>query len=92
MVRKHFGVRVEAALRGVRDIAVVDDTVIFAFGDNNFTREMIAEPQTNLDIAILLSAVLGRSVELECQSGERAKITSHGSTTLEDLLTEMHWV
>lgn len=75
-VRKQFGVRVEAALRGVRDIAVAQDTVAFAFGTNDFTREMIAEPETNGKIVALLSKILGRSVKLDCQAGERAQLTN----------------
>ncbi len=75
-VRKQFGVRVEAALRGVRDIAVSQDTVAFAFGANDFTREMIAEPETNSKIVAMLSKILGRSVKLDCQSGERAQLTN----------------
>ena len=75
-VRKQFGVRVEAALRGVRDIAVSQDTVAFAFGSNDFTREMIAEPETNGKIVAMLSKILGRSVKLDCQSGERAQLTN----------------
>lgn len=75
-VRKQFGVRVEAALRGVRDIAIAQDTVAFAFGSNDFTREMIAEPETNGKIVALLSKILGRSVKLDCQAGERAQLTN----------------
>jgi DNA polymerase-3 subunit gamma/tau len=75
-VRKQFGVRVEAALRGVRDIAVSQDTVAFAFGANDFTREMIAEPETNGKIVAMLSKILGRSVKLDCQSGDRAQLTN----------------
>lgn len=75
-VRKQFGVRVEAALRGVRDIAIAQDTVAFAFGANDFTREMIAEPETNGKIVALLSKILGRSVKLDCQAGERAQLTN----------------
>jgi len=76
MVRKQHGVRVEAALRGVQDIAIAQDSVAFAFGTNDFTRSMIAEPETNGKIVLLLSKVLGRSVKLECQLGERAQLTN----------------
>ncbi len=76
MVRKQYGVRVEAALRGVQDIAIAQDSVAFAFGTNDFTRGMIAEPETNGKIVVLLSKVLGRSVKLECQLGERAQLTN----------------
>ncbi len=76
MVRKQYGVRVEAALRGVQDIAIAQDSVAFAFGTNDFTRAMIAEPETNGKIVVLLSKVLGRAVKLECQLGERAQLTN----------------
>jgi len=75
-VRKQYGVRVEAALRGVQDIAVAQDSVAFAFGNNDFTRNMIAEPETNAKIVALLSKILGRSVKLECQLGERAQLAN----------------
>lgn len=75
-VRKQCGVRVEAALRGVRDIAVSQDTVAFAFGANDFTRAMVAEPETNTKIVAMLSKILGRSVKLDCQPGERAQLTN----------------
>jgi len=80
-VRKQVGVRVEAALRGVQDIAVAQDSVAFAFGTNEFTRSMIAEPETNTKIVALLTKILGRSVKLECQSGERAQLTNMISVT-----------
>ena len=76
MVRKQYGVRVEAALRGVQDIAIAHDSVAFAFGTNDFTRSMIAEPETNGKIVSLLSKIVGRSVKLECQLGERAQLTN----------------
>ncbi len=76
MVRKQYGVRVEAALRGVQDIAIAHDSVAFAFGTNDFTRAMIAEPETNGKIVGLLSKIVGRSVKLECQLGERAQLTN----------------
>lgn len=89
LVRINFGVRVEAALRGVRDIGITKDTVALAFGSNDFTREMIAEAETNHKIAGLLSEILGRPIKLECQWGEHAKIINDESTTLEELLIEL---
>jgi DNA polymerase III gamma/tau subunit len=76
MVRDKSGVRVQAAINTVRDIAVADQTVAFAFGNNQFTRDMVAEPETLGDVAALLSKVLGRAVRLECQMGEKATLTN----------------
>ncbi|MEZ4678828.1 MAG: DNA polymerase III subunit gamma/tau [Caldilineaceae bacterium] len=76
MVRDKSGVRVQAALTAVRDIAVGDQTVAFAFGINQFSRDMIAEPEIMGQVVGLLSSVLGRSVKLDCQMGEKAKLTN----------------
>lgn len=76
MVRDKNGVRVQAAINMVRDIAVADQTVAFAFGNNQFSRDMLAEPETLGQVAGILSSVLGRTVKLECQMGEKAKLTN----------------
>ncbi|MCB0079672.1 MAG: DNA polymerase III subunit gamma/tau, partial [Caldilineaceae bacterium] len=76
MVRDKSGLRVQAALAAVRDIAVSDQTVAFAFGNNQFSRDMIAEPEIMGHVVGLLSSVLGRSVRLECQMGEKATLTN----------------
>jgi len=73
-VRKECGVPIEAALRGVRDIAIFQDSIAFAFGSNNFTRDLIAEPETNSKIAAILSRILGRAIKLKCQLGEQAQL------------------
>lgn len=92
IVRKHFGVRVEAALRSVRDIAIARDTVALAFGNNEFARNIIAEMRTNVQLATAFSDILGRNVKVECQVGERVQlinISSDTSITLEALLIEL---
>lgn len=76
MVRDKSGVRVQAALSAVRDMAVADQTVAFAFGNNQFSRDMIAEPEIMGQIVGLLSSVLGRPVKLECQMGDTAHLTN----------------
>lgn len=85
MVRDKSGVRVQAALAAVRDIAVSDQTVAFAFGNNQFSRDMISEPEIMGQVVGMLSSVLGRSIKLECQMGEKAKLTNmihvHQETT-----------
>lgn len=92
IVRKYFGVRVEAALRSVRDIAIAQDTVALAFGNNEFARKIIAETRTNVQLATAFSDILGRNVKVECQVGERVQlinISSDTSITLEALLIEL---
>ncbi len=76
LVRDKSGVRVQAALSAVRDMAVADQTVAFAFGNNQFSRDMIAEPEIMGQIVSLLSSVLGRPVKLECQMGDTAHLTN----------------
>ncbi len=72
--RKKAGHKVQAALNTVRDIAVSEDTVVFAFGANTFTCDMIAKPETLNQVSEVLGEFLGRSVKLECQMGEQAKV------------------
>ncbi|MDQ3247867.1 MAG: DNA polymerase III subunit gamma/tau, partial [Chloroflexota bacterium] len=44
--RTACGVQVQAALKAVRDIAVGEQTVALAFGSNEFSRAMVARPDT----------------------------------------------
>jgi DNA polymerase-3 subunit gamma/tau len=76
LVRDKSGVRVQAALSAVRDMAVADQTVAFAFGNNQFSRDMIAEPEIMGQIVGLLSSMLGRPVKLDCQMGDTARLTN----------------
>lgn len=73
-VKTKGGVRVLAAINTVRDIAVADQTVAFAFGNNQFTRDMLADPETNGKVAGILSSILSRPVKLDCQMGEQARL------------------
>ena len=73
-VRTQCGVQVEAALRAVRDIAVGEQAVAFAFGSNEFSRGMVARPETLGKVVTILSGILGRSITLECQIGDQAKL------------------
>jgi len=74
IVRTQCGVQVEAALRAVRDIAVGEQAVAFAFGSNEFSRGMVARPETLGKVVTILSGILGRSITLECQIGDQAKL------------------
>ena len=73
-IRGRCGHEVQAALRTVRDIAVAENSVAFAFGNNDFTRKMVEKPETLKAVAGALSDLLGRKVLLECQIGEKAQL------------------
>ena len=73
-VKSKGGVRVLAAINTVRDIAVADQTVAFAFGNNQFTRDMLADPEINGKVAGILSSLLSRPVKLDCQMGDHARL------------------
>ncbi len=72
--RDECGLKVQAALRSMRDVAVGGDVVILAFGKNQFARKMIAQPETRSQVAKLLSQFLARPIRLECQDGDRAQL------------------
>ncbi|MEM7130658.1 MAG: DNA polymerase III subunit gamma/tau [Chloroflexota bacterium] len=74
-VREACGHQSQAALNSVRDIAIADGTVIFAFGKNSFTRDMIMQPETHSEVARILSRILGQAIILECQMGEKANLS-----------------
>ena len=74
-VRAQLGIKTQAALRSVRDMAVADQTVILAFGSNTFAKDMISESKSRDDVARVMSDFLGRQVKLECQMGEQAQLS-----------------
>jgi DNA polymerase-3 subunit gamma/tau len=75
-VRKECGIQVQAALNSVRDIAVSQEEVVFAFGNNEFTHDMISKPDTLNHVADVLSNHLGRPLKLTCQMGEQATVAN----------------
>lgn len=79
--RQKAGHKVQAALNTVRDIAISDDTVAFAFGANTFTCDMIAKPETLSQVSEVLGEFLGRPVKLDCQMGEQAKVANRLGAT-----------
>jgi hypothetical protein len=79
-VKSTLGYKVWAALNSVRDIAVSDRGVAFAFGTNAFAQQMISEQENHSRIVTILSDFLGRPVQLECQLGEQAKVARRIST------------
>lgn len=83
IVRDRCGIRVQAALNTVRDIAVSDQSVALAFGNNAFTHELIARPETHAQVTAILSDFLGRPVLLECQMGDQARLAHRIAPTPE---------
>lgn len=74
-VKSSLGMKVWAALNSVRDIAVSDQGVAFAFGNNEFAQQMLAQPENHGQLSAILADFLGRPVQLECQLGEQARLT-----------------
>jgi DNA polymerase-3 subunit gamma/tau len=83
VVRERCGLQVQAALNTVRDVAVSERTVAFAFGTNTFTRDMVARPETLHKVSAVLGEFLGRPVQLECQMGSQAKLSNVIASTSE---------
>ena len=71
-VKIQCGQQVTAALQAVRDVAVSDQAVAFAFGNNEFSRNMVAKPEVLPGVTAVLTTFLGRDAILECQMGEKA--------------------
>jgi hypothetical protein len=76
VIANRCGRNVQAYLRSVRDVAIGGNQVTFAFGNNDFVREMMSKPETLTQVAGVLSEFLGSPVTLECQSGERARLAA----------------
>ncbi len=81
IVREQYGVQMQAALKAVRDVAVSEQAVAFAFGANTFSRDMVNKAETLNKVSATLSDLLGRSVILECQMGDQAKLSNLVGTT-----------
>jgi DNA polymerase-3 subunit gamma/tau len=75
LVKAQCGPNLPAALQAVKDIAVSDQAVALAFGNNEFSRNMVAKPEHLPTVTNILSSFLGRSVVLECQMGEKAMLS-----------------
>jgi DNA polymerase-3 subunit gamma/tau len=83
-VKNKSGFKQEAALRAVRDIAIGQQSVAFAFGNNKFARDMISAPETLAQVAEILSQILGRAVSLSCQTGETATLSSSAGRVIRE--------
>ncbi len=74
-VKAQCGPNLPAALQAVRDIAVSDQSVALAFGNNEFSRNMVAKPENLPSVSAILSTFLGHQITLECQLGEKAVLS-----------------
>jgi len=64
----------------VRDVAVAEHSVAFAFGNNEFSRNLIAKPDVLPGVVAALSRFIERDVIIECQLGEKAILTGQAVT------------
>lgn len=74
-IKADLGVSVVAAFNCVRDIAVSDQAVALAFGNNAFAKDMLSQTENHNQMVRILSDFLGRPVQLECQIGDQAKLS-----------------
>jgi len=89
-VKQRSGIQVPAALNAVKDIAASEKTVAFAFGQHEFSYDMISRPETKGQVAATLSEFLGRTVVLECQLGDEAQLSDRlGVATEENISDEL---
>ena len=73
-VRERCGMKEQASLRSIRDLAIGSDSVAIAFGKNQFAQNVISEARTKDSITGILAEFLGRQITLICQSGDKASI------------------
>ena len=72
--REACGLKEQACLRAMRDVAVGEGVVALAFGKNKFACQVIAEPETRAKVARILSQYVGRNIRVDCQVGEHAQL------------------
>ena len=87
VVKMQCGQQAAAALNAVRDVAVAEHSVAFAFGNNEFSRNLIAKPDVLPGVATALSRFIDREVAIECQIGEKAILTGQ-AVTVQTLATD----
>ncbi len=83
-VKSQLGMKVWAALNSVKDVAVSDHAVAFAFGNNAFAQQMLAETENQTKVAAILGELLGRPVQLECRLGDQARVSGSRSAVSEE--------
>ncbi|MFN8441066.1 MAG: DNA polymerase III subunit gamma/tau [Caldilineaceae bacterium] len=72
--KAQLGLQAVAALNSVRNMAIGEQTVALAFGNNQFSHDIIAKPEMLGKVAAIIAKVVGRPVQLECQMGDSAKL------------------
>ncbi|RLT43711.1 MAG: DNA polymerase III subunit gamma/tau [Chloroflexi bacterium] len=83
-VRERSGLKQQAALRAVRDIAIGENAIALAFGNNKFARDMISDPETMAQVSAILAQFVGRQVGVECLEGETATLSAAAGRALRD--------
>lgn len=83
-VRERAGIKQQAALRAVRDIAIGENAIALAFGNNKFAKDMISEPTTLAQVSAVLAQFIGRQVTLECQEGEHATLSAAAGRVIQE--------
>ena len=83
-VRNRCGLKEEASLRSVGDVAIGGDNVALAFDGNDFSQEVISEAKTKEAIAGILGEILGQKVILNCQSGDKATVRAASGRVVEE--------
>ena len=83
-VRERCGLKEQASLRSMRDLAIGGDAVAIAFGNNSFAQSVISEAKTKEAISGILAEILGQQVTLICQSDEKASIPSATGQAVEE--------
>jgi len=75
-VREQSGLKQQAALRAVRDIAIGENAIALSFGNNKFAKDVISETETLTQVSTILAQFIGRQVAVECQEGETATLSA----------------
>lgn len=83
-VREQCGLKQQAALRAVRDIAIGENAIALSFGNNKFARDMISEGETLTQVSAILAQFIGRQVAVECQEGETATLSAAAGRVVRD--------
>jgi DNA polymerase III subunit gamma/tau len=83
-VREQCGLKQQAALRAVRDIAIGENAIALSFGNNKFARDMISEGETLTQVSTILAQFVGRQVVVECMEGETATLSAAAGRVVRD--------
>jgi ATP-dependent exoDNAse (exonuclease V) beta subunit len=83
-VSERSGLKQQAALRAVRDIAIGENTIALAFGNNKFAKDSISDPETLAQVSTILTEFIGRQVVVDCQEGEQATLSSAADRVVRD--------